>query len=80
MADIEIDDTTRDTLQHLADEVGLSVPDYLAQVAEEKQHERALEAGAAAFRRVIGEPGLLDRFDGDFGGLPPAAHHTPQAA
>lgn len=55
--------------------------DYLAKVAAEKEHEKLLDSATAAFRRVIGEPGILDRFDADFGGLPPrVAHEIPRAA
>ncbi|MEU1409797.1 antitoxin MazE7 [Streptomyces sp. NPDC005728] len=82
MADtsVKIDDTTRDRLKALADGAGLSMKDYLARVAEEKEHEKLLDTATAVFRRVIGEPGILDRFDADFGGLPLAAHETPRAA
>ncbi|MFJ8078980.1 antitoxin MazE7 [Streptomyces sp. NPDC096176] len=83
MADtsVKIDDVTRDRLKDLAASAGLSIKDYLARVAEEKEHERQLVTATAAFRRVMAEPGLLDRFDADFGGLPQApAHATPRAA
>lgn len=83
MADtsVKIDDTTRDRLKALADAEGMSMKDYLAKVAAEKEHEKLLGTATAAFRRVISAPGLLDRFDADFGPLPPvAAHETPQAA
>jgi hypothetical protein len=83
MADtsVKIDETTRDRLKALADGSGMSMKDYLAKVAEEKEQEKLLNTATAAFRRVIDEPGILDRFDADFGGLPPAvAHDTPQAA
>ncbi|WP_329317297.1 antitoxin MazE7 (plasmid) [Streptomyces sp. NBC_01278] len=83
MADtsVKIDNATRERLKALAEGAGMSMKDYLARVAEEKEHEQQLDTATAAFRRVIGAPGLLDRFDADFGGLPPAAaHHTPRAA
>ncbi|MFD7444057.1 antitoxin MazE7 [Streptomyces sp. NPDC059909] len=82
MADtsVKIDDVTRDRLKALADDAGMSMKDYLAKVAEEKEHEKRLETATAAFRRVIAEPGILDRFDADFGGLPPVRHETPRAA
>lgn len=83
MADtsVKIDDITRNRLRALADAAGMSMKDYLAQVAEEKEHEQQLDTATAAFRRAITAPGILDRFDADFGGLPPAtAHHTPRAA
>lgn len=77
MADIEIDDSTRAALQALADDAGLSLEAYLARVAEEKQRERALAAGAEAFRRVTGDPATVAAFDSAFGG---PARHTPRAA
>jgi hypothetical protein len=82
MADtsVKIDDTTRDRLKALAEGAGMSMKDYLAQVASEKEHEKLLGTATAAFRRVIDGPGILDRFDADFGGLPPAAHETSRAA
>lgn len=83
MADtsVKIDDITRDRLKALADGAGMSMKDYLAKVATEKEHEMLLDTATAAFRRVIGQPGILDRFDADFGGLPSAAaHETPRAA
>lgn len=83
MADtsVKVDDTTRDRLKALADGAGLSMKDYLAKVAAEKEHEQQLDTATAAFRRAITAPGILDRFDADFGGLPPAtAHHAPRAA
>ncbi|MFE3580588.1 MULTISPECIES: antitoxin MazE7 [Streptomyces] len=83
MADstVKIDDTTRNRLKALAAAAGMSMKDYLARVAEEKEHEQQLDTATAAFRRVIGAPGILDRFDADFGAMPPAtAHDTPRAA
>jgi hypothetical protein len=53
---------------------------YLAKVAGEKEQERALQTATAAFRRVISEPGVMDAFDAEFGGLPSAAHDTSRAA
>ncbi|WP_210590294.1 antitoxin MazE7 [Streptomyces sp. GESEQ-35] len=79
MADIEIDDTTKATLQDLADDAGLSVPDYLAKVAEEKQHERALTVGAEVFRRVTSDPATVAAFDAEFG-APSQAKPAPRAA
>jgi hypothetical protein len=49
---------------------------YLAKVAGEKEQERA----TAAFCRVISEPGVMDAFDAEFGGLPSVAHDTSRAA
>ncbi|MFJ3338427.1 antitoxin MazE7 [Streptomyces sp. NPDC086766] len=79
MADIEIDDPTRAALQDLADTEGVSLEDYLARVAEEKQRERALNAGAETFRRVTGDPATMVAFDAEFGG-PRSAKHAPRAA
>ncbi|MEU2744318.1 antitoxin MazE7 [Streptomyces sp. NPDC007095] len=76
---VKIDDTTRDRLKALADGAGLSMKDYLARLAEEKEHGKLLDTATAVFRRII-EPGILDRFDADFGGLPPVTHETPRAA
>ncbi|MGW2291854.1 antitoxin MazE7 [Streptomyces phaeochromogenes] len=79
MAGIEIDDTTRDALQALADEAGLPLDGYLAQVAEEKKRERALATGAEIFRRVTGDPETAAAFDAEYG-APAQAKHTPRAA
>ncbi|WP_030775911.1 hypothetical protein [Streptomyces sp. NRRL F-2664] len=83
MADtsMKIDDTTRDRLKALANAAGVSMKDYLARVAAEKEQEQLLDTATAAFRRATGAPGIMDRFDADFGGLPPTpAHNTPRAA
>ncbi|MGG8410186.1 antitoxin MazE7 [Streptomyces sp. 12297] len=78
---VKIDDVTRDKLKAVADGAGMSMKDCLARVASEKEHEQALETATAAFRRVLGVPGILDRFDADFGGVPRAAgRQTPRAA
>ncbi|MFF7183585.1 antitoxin MazE7 [Streptomyces sp. NPDC008121] len=79
MADIEIRETTKDVLQSLADEAGLSLDDYLARVAAEKKRERVLEAGAEAFRRVINDPATVAAFDGEFGGHAPAGQASRAA-
>ncbi|MEU6988834.1 antitoxin MazE7 [Streptomyces sp. NPDC046324] len=82
MADttVKIDDTTRDRLKALADGAGMSMKDYLAQVAAEKEQERLQDTATAAFRRAISSPGVMDRFDAEFGGLPATKHETPRAA
>ncbi|MFD9030855.1 antitoxin MazE7 [Streptomyces sp. NPDC059567] len=83
MADttVKIDDTTRDRLKALADDAGMSMKDYLAKVAAEKEQERLQGSATAAFRRAISAPGIMDRFDADFGGLPPVSkRETPRAA
>ncbi|MFC9290431.1 antitoxin MazE7 [Streptomyces sp. NPDC057052] len=67
MAGIEIDDTTRDRLQALADAAGLTLDAYLAQVAEEKQRERAMAEGAEIFRTVTSAPETVAAFDAEYG-------------
>ncbi|MDX3371923.1 antitoxin MazE7 [Streptomyces sp. ME02-6987-2C] len=79
MAGIEIDDSTVATLQALADDVGLPLETYLTQVAEEKQHERALAKGAETFRRVISDPETVAAFDAEYGG-PEQVARAPRAA
>lgn len=59
---------------------GLSVKAYLAKLAGEKEQERALQTATAAFRRAISEPGVMDAFDAEFGGLPSVAHNNRRAA
>ncbi|MYX26783.1 antitoxin MazE7 [Streptomyces sp. SID8381] len=78
MAGIEIDDTTRATLQALADEAGLPLDGYLAKVAEEKQRERALAEGAEIFRQVTSDPSTVAAFDAEYGA--PAQVDAPRAA
>ncbi|MEU6947425.1 MULTISPECIES: antitoxin MazE7 [unclassified Streptomyces] len=83
MADttVKIDDTTRDRLKALADGAGMSMKDYLAHVAAEKEQERLQDTATAAFRRAITASGIVDRFDAEFGGLPAATkRENPQAA
>ncbi|MDW6057935.1 antitoxin MazE7 [Streptomyces sp. FXJ1.4098] len=80
MADIELDDSTKSTFEHLAEDAGLSVTEYLAQVAEEKRREHALNIGAAAFRRVTRDPATVAAFDAEFGGPTSATHAPPRAA
>ncbi|WNZ14948.1 antitoxin MazE7 [Streptomyces sp. 11x1] len=79
MAGIEIDDTTADELQALADAAGLPLDTYLAQVAQEKRHERALNEGAAIFRQVTSDPETIAAFDAEYG-APAPAHTAPRAA
>lgn len=79
MAGIDINDNTRDTLQALAEAAGLSLEDYLTQVAKEKQRERVLAEGAEIFRRVTGDPATVSAFDAEFGG-PAQVEHAPRAA
>jgi hypothetical protein len=49
-------------------------------VAAEKEQERLQESATAAFRRAIGSPGIRDRFDADFGGLPSVTKHESRRA
>ncbi|WP_331751718.1 antitoxin MazE7 (plasmid) [Streptomyces sp. NBC_00723] len=77
---VKVDTNTRDTLQGLAAAEGLSVKAYLAKLAGEKEQERALQTATAAFRRAISEPGVMDAFDAEFGGLPSVAHSNRRAA
>ncbi|MEU9272654.1 antitoxin MazE7 [Streptomyces sp. NPDC048251] len=77
---VKVDTNTRDILQGLAAAEGLSVKAYLAKLAGEKEQERALQTATAAFRRVISEPGVMDAFDAEFGGLPSVAHSGRRAA
>ncbi|MGA5629558.1 antitoxin MazE7 [Streptomyces cellulosae] len=72
MAGIEIDDTTADALQALADAAGLPLDAYLTQVAEEKRRERALDEGAEIFRQVTGDPETVAAFDAEYGAPAPA--------
>ncbi|MGI5440587.1 antitoxin MazE7 [Streptomyces shenzhenensis] len=82
MADtsVKIDDETRDLFKALADDRGMSMKDYLADLARREETTRRLETATAAFRRVINEPGLVEAFDAEFGGLPTVTRDTPQAA
>ncbi|MCX5206042.1 antitoxin MazE7 [Streptomyces sp. NBC_00237] len=79
MADLEIPEAIKQTLEDLATSAGLSLPDYLADVAAEKKREQALAVGAAAFRRVTRDSDTVRAFDDEFGGPAPSAH-TPRAA
>ncbi|MFI8952609.1 antitoxin MazE7 [Streptomyces sp. NPDC053750] len=79
MAGIEIDDTTADALQALAEAAGLPLDAYLAQVAEEKRRERALAEGAEIFRQVTSDAETVAAFDAEYGG-PAPARTAPRAA
>lgn len=74
---VKIDTATRDRFKALAAERGLTMRDYLAELAEKEEHAKLLDSATAAFRRAITEPGIAEAFDRDFGGLP---HSTRQAA
>ncbi|MEU3618887.1 antitoxin MazE7 [Streptomyces sp. NPDC006872] len=82
MADtsLKIDDETRDLFKALADERGMSMKEYLADLARREETARRLETATAAFRRVINEPGLVEAFDAEFGGLPTVPRDTSRAA
>ncbi|MEU3640952.1 antitoxin MazE7 [Streptomyces albogriseolus] len=79
MAGIEIDDTTADALQALADAAGVPLDAYLARVAEEKRREHALREGAEIFRQVTGDPETVAAFDAEYG-APTPAPAAPRAA
>lgn len=72
MADtsLKIDTETRERLGALAKARGVSLRDLVAGLAAEAEQAQALDTATAQFRRAIGEPGLAERFDEDFGGLP----------
>jgi hypothetical protein len=82
MADtsVKIDDETRDLFKALADNRGMSMKDYLAELARREETARRLETATAAFRRIIDEPGLVEAFDAEFGGLPTVPRETSRAA
>ncbi|MFH8789206.1 hypothetical protein [Streptomyces roseoverticillatus] len=74
---VKVDKVTHARLKALAGNTPLK--DFLADLALREEQQRALDTATEAFRRVL-TPDVLDRFDADFGGLPPVAHQTPQAA
>ena len=74
---IKIDKGTRDRLKALAE--GKPLKEFLADLADKEEHQRALGTATGAFRRVLGQPGILERFDADFGGLPQTGSGTSQA-
>jgi hypothetical protein len=74
---VKIDTATRDRFKALAAARGLTMRDYLAELAEKEEHAKLLDTATAIFKRVIAEPGIAEAFDRDFGGLPQT---TPQAA
>ncbi|MER5916711.1 antitoxin MazE7 [Streptomyces sp. NPDC001982] len=82
MADtsVKIDEETRDRLRALADGRHMSMKEYLAELALREENARRLETATAVFRRAINEPGIVEAFDAEFGGLPPAEPGTPRAA
>lgn len=82
MADtsVKIDEETRDRLKALADGSHMSMKEYLAELALREETARRLETATAVFRRAISEPGVMEAFDAEFGGLPPARHDTARAA
>ncbi|MER6684571.1 antitoxin MazE7 [Streptomyces olivaceoviridis] len=74
---VKIDRETRDRLRRLAGDRPLK--EYLAGLAVKEEQEQQLDTATAAFRRVLSTPGILERFDADFGGLPSAKHETQAA-
>ncbi|MFB9523633.1 antitoxin MazE7 [Streptomyces cremeus] len=76
---VKIDKETADRLKVLAGSQPLK--HFLADLARRVEQERALDTATASFRRILNEPGILGRFDADFGGLPePGVTETSQAA
>ncbi|MFJ3365761.1 antitoxin MazE7 [Streptomyces anthocyanicus] len=75
---VKIDKETRDRLRRLAGD--RSLKEYLAGLAEKEEQEQRLGTATAAFRKVLSVPGILERFDADFGGLPSVRHDETQAA
>lgn len=75
MADtsLKIDRETRERLGALAKARGVSLRDLVADLAAEAEQAQALDTATAQFRRAIAEPGLAERFDEDFGPVPPRA-------
>jgi hypothetical protein len=74
---VKIDKETRDRLRRLAGNRPLK--EYLASLAEKEEQEQKLDTATAAFRRALSTPGILERFDADFGGLPPLKHDSQAA-
>lgn len=76
---VKIDTATRDRFKALAAQHGVSMRDYLAQLAEREEHAQLLDSATAEFRAAISRPGIAASFDADFGGLP-AAPRASRAA
>ncbi|MEU5152040.1 MULTISPECIES: hypothetical protein [Streptomyces] len=81
MADttVKIDSATRDRFAAVAAARGMSVRAYLAELAIEEENQLALGRATAAFREVVGRPGIAEAFDREFGG-PPASARPGRAA
>ncbi|WP_404962338.1 antitoxin MazE7 [Streptomyces sp. 147326] len=75
MADttVKIDSATRDRFAAMAAAHGKSVRAYLAELAIEQENQLALGRATAAFRDAVGQPGIAEAFDREFGGLPTSA-------
>jgi hypothetical protein len=67
---VKIDSETRDLFKALAAERGMTMRDYLADLARKEEQERLQASATAAFQRAIDRPGFAEAFDRDFGGLP----------
>jgi predicted transcriptional regulator len=81
MADttVKIDTETRDRLATLAEERGLSMRAYLAELSIAEENQVHLRRATNAFRTAVSRPGFAEAFDRDFGGAP-APSRTSQAA
>ncbi|MFE9636106.1 antitoxin MazE7 [Streptomyces sp. NPDC006463] len=81
MADttVKIDCETRDRLAAVAAAHGKSLRAYLAELAIEQENQLALGMATAAFREAVGQPGIAEAFDREFGG-PPSATGANRAA
>ncbi|MFJ6754476.1 MULTISPECIES: antitoxin MazE7 [unclassified Streptomyces] len=75
MADttVKIDSATRDRFAAVAAAHGKSVRAYLAELAIEQENQLALGRATVAFRDAVGQPGIAEAFDREFGGPPPSA-------
>jgi predicted transcriptional regulator len=82
MADttVKIDTETRDRFAALAEERGLSVRAYLAELSIAEENQVHLRRAANAFRTAVNRPGFADAFDRDFGGAPAPSRTSHQAA
>ncbi|MFF5106408.1 antitoxin MazE7 [Streptomyces sp. NPDC000134] len=78
MADttVKVDSATRDRFAAVAAARGQSVRAYLAELAVEEENQIKLSKATAAFREVIGRPGLAEAFDEAFPDDAPARRNT----
>lgn len=64
---VELDTDVHDRLTALAAARGLSLPDYLAELAAAQEQAAALARAAHAFERAVERPGFREAFARDFG-------------